>query len=80
MPSTNSLPVKLNPTMTTLTHYCTQSNPMPPESKRDQMGDHWIHENAIEIDTDYGSLAEGGSYVKYRCPNCNHEFWVQLPD
>ena len=34
-----------------------------------------------ESDEDYGSLGDGGSYVKYKCRNCGHETgWLMLPD
>lgn len=30
---------------------------------------------------DEGSLADGGTYVKYKCLKCGHETgWVMLPD
>ncbi len=38
-------------------------------------------DNWTECDEDYGSLGDGGSYVRYRCLNCNHTTdWVMLPD
>lgn len=54
---------------------CTKENSMPKGAKGQ-----WEHDNVTEIADDYGSLGEGGSYIKYRCNNCQHEFWVQLPD
>lgn len=34
-----------------------------------------------ESDEDEGSLADGGTYVKYKCRRCGYETdWVMLPD
>lgn len=38
------------------------------------------HPDAEEIAEDLGGLCDGGSRIKYRCPNCKIEFWAQLPD
>lgn len=43
---------------------------------------YWQHPDAVEIDEDYGrggGVADG-DYVKYQCPICGHEFWVELPN
>ena len=54
---------------------CTKDTPMPKGDKG-----RWMHDDTVEIGDDYGSLSDGGSYVRYRCNNCGHEFWVTLPD
>jgi len=34
-----------------------------------------------ESGEDYGSLGDGGSYVRYQCKKCGYETpWVMLPD
>lgn len=53
---------------------CTKENPWTPDKSRA------IHPDAIVIQEDYGSLASGGSYELYECPNCGLKFWVTLPD
>jgi len=50
---------------------CTKEHPLPKAR---------VHPDGVEIDEDYGGLCDGGSYVKYRCPNCYVEWWEQLPD
>lgn len=56
-------------------YVCTSEEPWSPEkSERAQ------HPSAFEIEEDYGSLAEGGSGVKMKCPHCGLVFWSQLPD
>lgn len=43
-------------------------------------GERAEHPDAKEVGEDYGSLADGGSRVRYECPHCGLRFWVQLPD
>lgn len=39
------------------------------------------HDDWKEVDEDYGSLGDGGSYVKYSCKNCGYTTPRQmLPD
>lgn len=38
------------------------------------------HPDAKYVVDEYGSLASGGSYEIYKCPNCGRRFYVQLPD
>jgi predicted nucleic-acid-binding Zn-ribbon protein len=39
------------------------------------------HDDWFESDEDYGSLGDGGSYVKYKCKHCGYETgWQMLPD
>ncbi len=39
-----------------------------------------IHPDARLMFSEYGSLAQGGSYERYYCPHCKTKFWVTLPD
>ena len=38
-----------------------------------------VHDWKYE-DDEYGSLADGGSYARYRCRHCNDVSYSQLPD
>lgn len=54
---------------------CSKDNPMPYNATGK-----WQHPDAELIDEEYGSLSDGGSYEKYKCPNCGKIFKVSLPD
>lgn len=56
-------------------HVCTADDPWTKEKSERS-----IHPDAEEIDSDYGSLGSGGSYIQYKCPHCKESFWVELPD
>jgi hypothetical protein len=40
----------------------------------------WSHPDAQDVGSDDGSLASGGCYDIYNCPNCGLRFYVQVPD
>ncbi len=54
---------------------CTKESPMPQGDKG-----RWIHEDAEGLEDEYGGLAGGGDYARYKCPNCGLHFYVELPD
>lgn len=55
---------------------CTAEAPMPAGAASYL----WRHPFAKCTETEYDSLANGGSYDKYECPHCARTFWVELPD
>lgn len=61
--------------MITQNNICTKENPY-----REGAEGKWIHPEAQLVYAEYDSLANGGSYDRYECPNCGVSFWVQLPD
>ena len=36
--------------------------------------------NWVFVETEYGSLGDGGSYDVYKCSKCGKRKYVQLPD
>lgn len=61
-------------------YLCNTKQPMP--ENRPSTGLKWIHPDAIEIAEDYGKgggVADG-DFVKYKCPHCLHEWWIELPN
>jgi hypothetical protein len=53
-------------------HTCTADDPWTPES-----GMRGLHPDAVES----GQLEDwyGGSYIRYRCPNCGQRWKQELP-
>jgi len=42
----------------------------------------WSHPDAISVDEDYGQgggVADG-DFEQYKCPHCEHKWWVELPN
>ena len=56
---------------------CTAATPWTAENSLVRRVQRTQHPDAEEIDDrDFG----GGEYcIRYRCPHCGHEFWVELP-
>lgn len=50
-----------------MANYCTKEHPMPREQDRDQMGQHWIHVDAVEKGPFFNLRL-------YECPNCGITF------
>ena len=58
---------------------CNAAHPMPQQRPSNSR---WTHPDAEEIGEDYGKgggVADG-DYVQYRCPHCQHKWWVELPN
>ena len=60
---------------------CTAAAPFEPGNPEHSKF-RWAHPDAIEIEEDYGKgggVADG-DFVKYKCPHCEHSFWIELPN
>ena len=55
-------------------HICTKDNPMPTKvgDNAVELKQRWEHSNVIELEE---SMI--GCSTRYRCLNCDHEFWVE---